>query len=948
VVEIARRQLQDGQRKVYVVAPPGSGKTVLGLFLWAECVRVPALVLSPNSAIQAQWAKRLDLFDHSDATRAVVSTDNESPALLTSLTYQSVTLPSRGGKDIDADALNRWIERLVDEGHAQDPDEAKIWIDDLKRHNHAYYVDRLSGYRKAIRDDIAISGGAMKTLHASALATLERLKTADVGLLILDECHHLLNHWGRVLADAHRYFDNPIVIGLTATPPDVREKPTEDVERYRKFFGPVDYEVPVPAVVKDGFLSPYRDLIQFVRPTVEELEYVANADQELYKLVEELCKTPTPETHVTVDSSAPVVESLDESGDDEQSPTQEKKVPRESMTDWLVRVLSERRLAVGTANDWAAFERRDPALAWAGPKFLEARGTALPKGVPTRGTQDFVSRLGKRDATRAVSELPPMMVLVPILDRYIRRRLRVSSEAADRELSERAISRLRMLGIQITETGSQACASPIGRIMAYARGKAEAMVPILKAECRALGKNIRAVVVTDFEKTSAVASELSHLLDKEAGGAVAAFRVLLKDVETDALNPVLITGSTVLIDDDLKPLFRDAADHWLSERGLDVELDFGEQSGFHVVSAHGGDWCPRVYVALVTELFQRGVTRCLVGTRGLLGEGWDASKINVLIDLTTVTTSTSVNQLRGRSLRLDPDDPMKLAHNWDVVCIAPVFVKGLDDYHRFIDKHNTLFGLTDDGVIEKGVGLVHAAFTEIEPELIEGSMNVLNAEMLQRPTLRAEFRELWRIGEPFHSEPVHTVELLPTSSDSASPPPYAKATAEWTTKSLTQSIGLAVLGALREAGLIADSGDVRVEQRSGGYVRAFLKSANEKDSRLFSESLEEALGPLDRPRYVIRRYVDYRLDTWLSRIMPKIIGRYFRKKLSRMEMLHAVPSALAKNKLLAAIYGRHWNAHVSPTQPIYARSDEGERLLELATSEGVVSKTQMHRKEVFL
>jgi len=63
VVEIARRKLNEGQRKLHVVASPGSGKTVSGLYLWTQCVRLPALVLSPNSAIQAQWADQLDLFD---------------------------------------------------------------------------------------------------------------------------------------------------------------------------------------------------------------------------------------------------------------------------------------------------------------------------------------------------------------------------------------------------------------------------------------------------------------------------------------------------------------------------------------------------------------------------------------------------------------------------------------------------------------------------------------------------------------------------------------------------------------------------------------------------------------------------------------------------------------------------------------------------------------------
>ncbi|MEC8670529.1 MAG: DEAD/DEAH box helicase family protein, partial [Candidatus Thermoplasmatota archaeon] len=56
-------QLENGETRLYVVAPPGSGKTVLGLYVWADLVKKPALVLSPNSAIQAQWAARTSLFN---------------------------------------------------------------------------------------------------------------------------------------------------------------------------------------------------------------------------------------------------------------------------------------------------------------------------------------------------------------------------------------------------------------------------------------------------------------------------------------------------------------------------------------------------------------------------------------------------------------------------------------------------------------------------------------------------------------------------------------------------------------------------------------------------------------------------------------------------------------------------------------------------------------------
>jgi len=246
------------------------------------------------------------------------------------------------------------------------------------------------------------------------------------------------------------------------------------------------------------------------------------------------------------------------------------------------------------------------------------------------------------------------------------------------------------------------------------------------------------------------------------------------------------------------------------------------------------------------------------------------------------------------------------------------------------------------------VGHVHAAFTEIKAELVEESMSVLNEEMLTRPARRAEFKKLWRIGEPYRDEPIATVELQLSGRAWNSPPPYAAPVADWNPHSLTQTVGRAVLGALREANLVKTDGELHIEERAGGYVRAFIENASDDDSRLFNTSLEEVLAPLDRPRYVIRRFVDYRIDTWLSRLLPEVLGRYFRRKRSAMEMVHALPRALAKNKQLAAIFGKHWNAHVSKGQPVFVRSQEGKRLVEHALQEGRTPMSQFHHKDVFV
>ena len=955
VTRIAREQLGKGERRLHIVAPPGSGKTVLGLYLWAECVRTPVLVLSPNSAIQSQWAARTSLFEMPGARSDFVSTDPKSPALLTSLTYQSVTLPRRGDAETDEAATDLWIERLLETEHAHDPDEALRWIEDLRSHNLNYYKQRLSIYRKRIRDEATIHGDAFETLHSSSRKALERLRDVGVGMLIFDECHHLLGHWGRVLAAVQEFLDEPVIVGLTATPPDKKGHREEDVKRYAEFFGEIDYEVPVPAVVKDGFLAPYQDLAWFVRPTTEELAFVASTDKHMDALVEELC-TPHETEAVDAASGAAKQYGLDDStaydqhsGEPEStailSSTAAKKssedvdhqgeAPRaEPLPEWLATILAQRRLPTGPVRSWSAFERRDPDFALSARIFLQQRGIELPEDVPE---PDFLD------------ELPTMGVLVPVLDRYIRHRLRRSPNTRDHELAERAIERLRMLGIQVTETGCQPCASPVGRVMAYSLAKAEALVTLLGHEMKFLGDSLRAVVVCDYEKTSAVTADISHLLDAEAGGAIAAFRAIVGNEDTDALDAVLITGSSVLVDNDLLDKLRIAAEEWLNENDYKVTLVFRERPGFYEVNGEGSDWCPRVYVEMITELFQRGVTRCLVGTRGLLGEGWDANKINVLIDMTTVTTSMTVNQLRGRSIRLDPAVPDKIANNWDIVCIAPEFTKGLDDYSRFIRKHRTVFGVTDDGAIEKGVGHVHAAFTELRPEGLEESVTALNADMLERAARRLHARGLWKIGEPYNATPKRAVEMRPIRPDNKDKlPPFQEFKSPWSSKSLAMAIGEAILASLFDAKIIEGAWGVHATDRDGGYVRVYLENAPGEDGALFAEAVHEAFAPLRRPRYVIPRYVDERVKTILSRVLPGFVGRFFQKRKQSMAMLHMVPGVLAKRRELVEIYEGHWNRLVSPGEAVYALQGRGEEMVENARRTGLAPPGWVHEKEVFL
>ena len=350
-VSVIEPQLDIQGKHLHIVAPPGSGKTVLGLYVWANLVRKPTLVLSPNSAIQAQWAARTDLFDL-DGKEKFISTDPKQPGLLTSLTYQSITMPKRGGNELNEAAIELWIENLIANEEAIDEENALGWIEDLKIKNSDYYEDRISVYRKKVRDEFSKHGNALWTLSESAKNNLQRLKEIGIGMIILDECHHLLHHWGRVLTEVREYFDDPIVLGLTATPPDFQHYQEEDAKRYQEFFGEIDYEVPVPALVRDSNLAPYQDLAFFVRPSQNELNYVAQVDDEFKVLLDDLFQEQDYDNAVL---------PLDK---------------------WVFKALEERITPGGKKENWDNFSKRNDAFANAGRTFLLNTIGSIPEGVP--------------------------------------------------------------------------------------------------------------------------------------------------------------------------------------------------------------------------------------------------------------------------------------------------------------------------------------------------------------------------------------------------------------------------------------------------------------------------------------------------------------------------------------------------------------------------------------
>ena len=88
-------------------------------------------------------------------------------------------------------------------------------------------------------------------------------------------------------------------------------------------------------------------------------------------------------------------------------------------------------------------------------------------------------------------------------------------------------------------------------------------------------------------------------------------------------------------------------------------------------------------VSLITEMFNKGFVNVLVGTQALLGEGWDAPSINSLILSSTVSSYMLSNQMRGRAIRIDKNNPDKVSNIWHLASIQIPKLEDITDNNIF-------------------------------------------------------------------------------------------------------------------------------------------------------------------------------------------------------------------------------------------------------------------------
>jgi len=221
------------------------------------------------------------------------------------------------------------------------------------------------------------------------------------------------------------------------------------------------------------------------------------------------------------------------------------------------------------------------------------------------------SRLGKITVTEDMYNEMSVEDWCYLIEDYALHKLKVSDSEEDKVLYEDIKLALRSLGFILTEKGIRNHNSPVDRVLAYSRSKLLAVKDIIKEEMLSMGDKLRVAVITDFEISNALSlKKVNNVLDEESGGAVSVLKELVADPEIDKLNPIMVTAKNLL-----------------KENSLDIKLEVqpGVEGLFCAIAGSGRDWNSKTAVLFTTYLLEEGVTKCLIGTRGLFSEGWDTT-----------------------------------------------------------------------------------------------------------------------------------------------------------------------------------------------------------------------------------------------------------------------------------------------------------------------------------
>lgn len=744
-----------------------------------------------------------------------------------------------------------------------------------------------------------------EAMDFSHFELLRTVKEAGIKVICLDECHHLKNEWWKALEDFMKEMGKVTVISLTATPP--YDATPVQWERYCNMCGPVDEEITVPELVKENSLCPHQDFVYFNYPTGEEQEKVDFFRQKAAQMMQKLMGDARLKEAVASHKGLEDVQGY-----------LEKLLENPAYLSSLLIYCQEQNIPY--ARRWL--------------KILN------------------------------VKELPPMSEkwMEILLQGFLYDD--VSEFVCQEEYREELIRQLKAHGLIERKKVAFFVNQKLEKTLMNSAGKLKSISEICKLEYSSVGNQLRLLILTDYIK-----KEYARKLGKpnflpDSLGVLPIFEMLRRENPDWKLG--VLCGSLIYIPDTaLAALKRISCSFGIEKLPSKALLnENGECLGYsEILLTENTHLCTQ----MITMLFEKGEIEILIGTKSLLGEGWDSPCINALIMASSVGSYVLGNQMRGRAIRASKDNPDKTSNIWHLVCMTDTkeSCEVTEDFRTLQRRMMGFLGVSYDGtVIENGMERLNT----ITPPYTYRHLMEINEDMKLRACMREELKAQWQqaVHIQGNMEAVETCKmkkklLNPSASFFNALGMIALSVAirmsqgmirgafrrSYGQQGITDFIftvaaaGIFLWGvwrlvhfssplkrlremaegmkaALAESQNITSSCKVSVYGENGVDYQVFLKGGTTREKELFAQCMEEFLAAVDNQRYLL----------------------YAPQALGAMTKYYCVPSVFSKTKQEALFFQKVMSSHLGKYHLVYTRTPEGRAVLLKGRAEAFGSRNE--------
>jgi superfamily II DNA or RNA helicase len=852
---------------LHIIAPPGSGKTILGLEV-AIRLNKPTLILAPTIAIRNQWIQRFcELFLQTNSIPNWISRDIRNPKFLTVVTYQG---------------LHSACNNIVI--------------------NEDLFIDEEEGL---IENEKIIS------TNTKLNEIVKGLKSCNIKTIVVDEAHHLKNEWWKTLTSVKESL-NPIIVGLTATPPyDVT---ANEWQRYIELNGPVDTEISVPELVIEGDLCPHQDYIHFTLPTDKENEIIVEFRQNIKRLFQEIKQEQT------------IIKAI------EQHPIWIN--PTENL-DWIYKNL---------------------AFYSACLIFLNDNKKIIPK--------THLEIIGDDKIEIPILDYKWMETL---LDFYLYKEKEHFIQFEEHQ--KKLINRLKRAGAIEKKRIDFSHNNKVTNSLKSSISKLNGIKKIVDFEYKQLGKDLRMVILTDYIRKDFFVNTKENNLELTKIGIIPIFEKLRRE-NTENKKIGVLTGSIIIIPKSAFIAFENLANKYKIQKINTSTVPYDD----NYILVHQTGHIKNNIINIITQIFQNGEIEVLIGTKSLLGEGWDAPAINSLILASFVGSFVLSNQMRGRAIRTQRDNLNKTGNIWHLATIDKTALTGGDDFEVLKRRFRSFVGVSfkEEPSIENGISRLNLPENIHQQEEVDKK----NAEMFSFASNRDNLKQRWdnalksgvtlieEIKIPFSEKSdyksIKSLYLYKTIGNMIATLGFSLISfgfdilevfgriakninsdkelyifltttgiigvliyGRFTLKTLQlyfkyrdiskdiQQIGDALLNSLIKVGLIhTNKSELKVDASvdKWGAVYCHLNGGTTFEKSTFINALQEIIAPIDNPRYVIIRK---------NKFLIFVNQRDY----------HSVPEILGKNKKLAEYFKNQWISIVGDCELIFTRTIDGRKAL---------------------